>query len=67
MIGKIHHDSDNLLEAAVAYLQALRLADGETVNEEQADELRQLYEPIIESQTAQSDEAALKTPVRKHP
>ncbi len=61
LIGKIRHDSDNLLEAAVAYLQALRLADGETVSEDQADELRQLYEPIIETQTAQSDATALKS------
>ena len=61
LIGKIRHDADNMTEAAVAYLQALRLADSETVNEEQGDELRQLYEPIIETQTRQADTASLKT------
>jgi tetratricopeptide (TPR) repeat protein len=61
LIGKIRHDEGNMADAAVAYLQALRLADCETVNEEQGDELRQLYEPIIETQTRQADTASLKT------
>ncbi len=60
LIGKIRYDAGSLPEAAVAYLQALRLADCETVSTEEADELRQLYEPIIESQTRQSDPQVLK-------
>jgi len=60
LIGKICYDTGSLTEAAVAYLQALRLADSETVSGEEADELRQLYEPIIESQMRQNDPAMLK-------
>jgi tetratricopeptide (TPR) repeat protein len=60
MIGKICYDADSLADAAVAYLQALRLADSETVSEADADELRQLYEPILESQSRQTDPAVFK-------
>jgi tetratricopeptide (TPR) repeat protein len=61
LIGKIRYDAGGFLEAAVAYLQALRLADSETVEPNYADELRQLYEPIIETQTEHSDPEALKS------
>lgn len=40
------------------YLEALRLADAAVVPEEQADDLRQLYEPIIESQRQRNDPEA---------
>ncbi len=60
LIGKIRYDAGLLLEAAVAYLQALRLADAATVEQKYADELRQLYEPLIETQTEQSDPENLK-------
>ena len=49
-IGKINEKQDNLQAAATAYLQAYRLADLTTVPPENADELRQLYEPILEAQ-----------------
>jgi tetratricopeptide (TPR) repeat protein len=61
LMGKIRYDANNMPEAAGAYLQALRLADCETVDPEQADELRQLYEPIIETQTRLADPTSLKT------
>ena len=60
LIGKIRYDTGSLAEAATAYLQALRLADAESVDPNDADELRGLYEPIIESQTAQSEPESLK-------
>ncbi len=61
LLGKIRYDASMFLEAAVAYLQALCLADTETVEPNFADELRQLYEPIIETQTDQSEAEGLKT------
>ena len=61
LIGKIRYDAGLLLEASVAYLQALRLADAATVEPRYADELRQLYEPLIETQTEQTDPEDLKS------
>jgi len=43
-------------EAAVEYLEALKQADSMTVGEDYADEIRQLYEPLIEAQAADTDE-----------
>jgi tetratricopeptide (TPR) repeat protein len=45
-------------EAAIEYLEGLKLADAAIVPAEQADEIRQLYEPIIEAQQQQTDEEA---------
>jgi tetratricopeptide (TPR) repeat protein len=42
-------------EASIAYLQALRIADAESVPADQAEEVKQLYEPLIETFTQQSD------------
>jgi tetratricopeptide (TPR) repeat protein len=42
-------------DACVEYLEALRIADSESVPADQAEELRQLYEPLIESFIHQSD------------
>jgi tetratricopeptide (TPR) repeat protein len=47
-------------EAAVEYLEALKLADSYVVPADLSDEIRQLYEPIIEAQSVQKDESALK-------
>jgi len=55
LIAGIHRSHENLLEAGTSYLQALRLADMETVPPEQADELSGLYDPIIESQRMTTD------------
>lgn len=60
LMGKIYYKSANYSEAANAYLQALRLADAETVSPGERDELRQLYEPIIEAQTHVTDQNAFK-------
>lgn len=61
MIGKINYDTHMMTEAGMAYLQALRLADAETVVGDQADELRQLYEPLLDAQSRQTDAAQIKT------
>lgn len=37
-------------EAAVEYLEALRLADAQTVSPEQAEDIKQLYDPVIATQ-----------------
>jgi tetratricopeptide (TPR) repeat protein len=42
-------------EATIEYLEALKMADSAVVSKEQADEIRQLYEPIIESQSSIED------------
>jgi tetratricopeptide (TPR) repeat protein len=47
---------NRLKEAAVEYLEALRLADMQIFSETQAEDLSQLYDPIIEEQHQQDDE-----------
>jgi len=46
---------DLIKDASVEYLEALRIADSESVSADQAEVLRQLYEPLIESYSHQSD------------
>ncbi len=50
LVGKIDEKLDNLQEATTAYLHAYMLADITTIPEEFSDELRQLYDPILEAQ-----------------
>jgi len=50
LIGKINEQQNNYQEATTDYLQAYRLADLTTVPPEFVDELKQLYEPILEAQ-----------------
>lgn len=45
-------------EAATEYLEALKIADAMLVSDNQADALRQLYEPLIEAQSQEEDEEA---------
>jgi tetratricopeptide (TPR) repeat protein len=47
-----------LNEAAVEYLDALKVADGSTVSPQQATEMNQLYESLIDSQSQQTDNTA---------
>jgi tetratricopeptide (TPR) repeat protein len=56
LLGKIFHNMGHISDASVEYLEALKIADSEVVPEHQADELRQLYEPLIEAQVHQKDE-----------
>lgn len=61
LMGKIHEKKGEYREAASSYLRAFSYADSALVATEQAEELRQMYEPIIETQSRQTDSAALKT------
>ncbi len=61
LMGQILQKLGRLSEASVQYLEALKLADVSTVPQDQADNLYQLYEPLIEAQTHEEvDENALK-------
>jgi len=59
IMAQIQHEAGELGEAVASALQALRLADAQTVSPDEADELRQLYEPVIEAQTQSTDIKAL--------
>ncbi len=61
LLGQILAKMERYTEGSIEYLEALKLADSTVVQPEQSDEIRQLYEPIIEAQSTQRDEAALKT------
>jgi tetratricopeptide (TPR) repeat protein len=53
--GQALEKLDNLAGAGVEYLEALRTADSLAAPQEQADELYQMYEPLIEAQSQQED------------
>jgi len=59
--GRVHYQLKQYRQAAAACLQALRLADAETVPLAQQTDLRQLYDPLIEGQSQANDDAALKS------
>ncbi len=56
--GQILHAANRNKEAAHEYLEALKMADTEIVPADQADTLRQLYEPLIEALGRESDPSA---------
>lgn len=56
LLGQLMRQMDRTREATIEYLEALKWADAQVVPEEQADELIQLYEPIIEGQSQLIDE-----------
>ena len=56
LLGDILLKKGQLRDAALEYLQALQIADAATVPEERADDMRQLYEPLIEAQQGQKDQ-----------
>ncbi|MCL4531078.1 MAG: tetratricopeptide repeat protein [Chloroflexi bacterium] len=56
LLGEVYFKKGQISSAAIEYLEALKLADSMTVSDEQADEIRQLYEPLIESQQNQKDD-----------
>ena len=58
--GRVYYRTKQYHQAAQACLQALRLADAETVPVAQQAELRQLYDPLIEGQSRANDDASLK-------
>jgi tetratricopeptide (TPR) repeat protein len=60
LMGQLNQKLGRLQAAAVEYLEALKLADAAVVPPENADEIRQMYEPLIEEQATQTDEEAFK-------
>ena len=60
LMAGIYEAAAEFNAAAVDLLRALALADGETVPAEKADELTQLYDPIIDSQERETDQSRLK-------
>ncbi len=60
LMGQIQRKMSRLPAAVGEYMEALKIADSLVVPPEQADELRQLYEPLIEAQSAQTDTADLE-------
>ena len=61
LLGRIQGKMGRFKEASVDYLEALKLADSAVVPTEQAEGLRQLYDPVIEAQTHHTDADAQKT------
>jgi len=57
LLGDIFYQREEYKKAAVKYLEALRTADAMIVPAEFAGELRELYDPLIEHQSRQKDEA----------
>lgn len=60
ILGKLHRAAGRIVDATQCYIQALRLADVETVMPEHADELSQLYEPMIEAQEREPNAETLE-------
>jgi len=60
VMAEILRQMGRLKEAAKEYMEALKLADSLVVPPEQADSIRQLYEPLIEAQAKKSDSQELE-------
>ncbi len=60
LMGQTSQKLGRLGPASAEYLEALKIADAAVAPEEQSDEIRQMYEPLIESQAQETDEAVLK-------
>jgi tetratricopeptide (TPR) repeat protein len=56
--GEILFQRGVLKDASLQYLEALRMADVATVPEDQAEDIRELYEPFVEAQASQKDNEA---------
>ena len=60
LLGQVNQKLGRLAPASIEYLEALKIADSMIVPSEQAEDIRQMYEPLIEAQASQTDEVALK-------
>ena len=60
LLGQLLVRKSRFAEAAIEYLEALKLADSMTVPADRADEIRQQYEPLIEAHQNQNDETILR-------
>lgn len=59
LLGQVLNNLGRIKDAAIEYLEALKLADSGVVPEKYADDLSQLYEPLIEAQSQEEDQDAL--------
>ncbi len=59
LLGQIYQKLGRTKDAAVEFFEALRLADSSLVSPEQAEDLQQLYDPLIEAQTQLADAQSL--------
>jgi tetratricopeptide (TPR) repeat protein len=60
LMGQINQRLERYQAASIEYLEALKLADATVVPADSADEIRQMYEPLIEAQAAETDDEAHK-------
>lgn len=60
ILGQMSLKKSNVSDAAMEYVEALKLADSQTVSQDQADDISQQYEPIIEALQNQKDESAFR-------
>jgi tetratricopeptide (TPR) repeat protein len=60
LMGQILRKVGRLPEAVTDYMEALKIADAMVVPADQADALRQLYEPLVEAQIHQTDNAIME-------
>ncbi|MCB9146619.1 MAG: tetratricopeptide repeat protein [Anaerolineales bacterium] len=60
LLGQLMLKKEDVKAAAIEYLEALKFADATTSAPGQADDIRQQYEPLIESYQSQKDEKAFK-------
>lgn len=60
LLGQMLVKKADFHNAALEYLEALKLADSMTLPAEKVDDIRQQYEPIIEAQMNQQDENILR-------
>jgi tetratricopeptide (TPR) repeat protein len=55
LLGQVLRKIGREDEAAIAYLKALQIADGLVVPPEKAEDLKQLYEPLIDAENQQTE------------
>ena len=60
LMGDIQRKQERLADAVVDYMEALKIADSLVVPAEEAAEIRQLYEPLIEAQAHETDTKKLE-------
>ncbi len=60
LLAQIQRQLGRLPEAVTEYMEALKVADAMVVPPDQADEIRQLYEPLIEAHAHQTDTVVME-------
>ena len=60
MLGQMLVKKSDFRSATTEYLEALKFTDAATIATDQADDIRQQYEPLIESYQQQTDETVLR-------